>query len=61
METKTTITIHNVSENAKHYIVSRLDDNTNTLWYWGSWDNEEDARRVAIELGKAVVSERIGE
>lgn len=61
MEAKTVITIHNVSENAKHYIVSRLDEDTNTLWYWGSWDNEEDAMRVANELGNAVVSERIGE
>lgn len=48
-----TVKVNNVSENAKRYVVARLVDTV--LWYWGSWDNEDDARAVAREIDGLVV------
>ena len=31
----------------------------NELWYWGSWDNLEEAKRVAEEFENGIVVERV--
>lgn len=47
------VNVNNVSANAKRYVVARLVDTM--LWYWGSWDTEEEARAVAREIDGLVV------
>lgn len=38
----------------KKYVVARKDKNDD-LWFWGTWDNRNEANRVAIEIGGEVV------
>lgn len=34
------------------YIVARVDENdSNVYWFYGAWEEKEDADRVATELG----------
>lgn len=41
----------------KKYIVARKDENGD-LWFWGTWDDRNEANRVAIEIdGEVVVNE----
>ncbi len=51
-------TINNKPQDTEQYIVARIDDTDFSLWYWGSWDDVEEASTVALELGNAVVIER---
>lgn len=39
------------------FIVARRDDETAELWYWGQYDDEQEAYRVARKLGNGVVIE----
>lgn len=47
------VTVHNVPEYASGYIVARV--NEGSLWYWGSWDNEDDAEECARDVDGVVV------
>lgn len=48
--------INNLPEYAKEYkyIVARRIDNE--LWFWGAWDNRNEANNVAIEIDGEVVT-----
>lgn len=37
-----------------HYWVCRQSDNE--LWFWGAWNDNDEAHRVAKEIGGVVVS-----
>ena len=43
------------------FVVARRDDKTAELWYWGQYDDEQEAYRVAKELDNGVVIEPIRE
>ena len=47
------IEIHNLPDKPKRYIVAQycIDEG---YWFWGSYDNEEDARYVARDVGGEV-------
>ena len=51
-----TIKINNVAPDADRYIVARLVEGE--LWYWGSWEDEKAARRVADTFDNGIVVER---
>lgn len=40
--------IHNMPEDHDKYIVARVCDNE--LWFWGSFETETDAKKVAEEM-----------
>ena len=47
--------INNVPTTHKRFVVARIVDGE--CWYWGSWDNADDAQRIATELeGDCVVA-----
>ena len=48
-----TVKVKNVTEGKEKFVVARLDHNE--LWYWGRWDKEEDANRVAEEIDGLVL------
>lgn len=47
------VIVHNVPEHAEGYIVARVSNGS--LWYWGSWDNEDDAEEFARNVDGVVV------
>lgn len=47
------IEINNLPENPKRYVVAQYCIDAG-YWFWGSYDNEEDARYVAREVGGEV-------
>lgn len=47
------IKINNEPETARLYIVARNVDDS--LWYWGSYNDEAKAREVASQIGGIVV------
>jgi hypothetical protein len=49
--------VQNVPKEHCRYIVVRCV--ANELWYWGSWDDEEAAKRVASEFENGLVLEQI--
>lgn len=53
MKLKTTVIVENFPEYARNlpYIVARLDEVTNKFWFYGAWEEESEANRVAEELG----------
>ena len=48
------VTVHNVPEYAKGYIVARVRDES--LWFWGCWDNESDAKECATTVEETVIN-----
>ena len=52
------VEVNNVPENPSKYIVARYDPNTLSLWYWGSWDDRQEAEIAAEEI-TGIVAERI--
>lgn len=53
---KFAVKIENIDKNCRKYVVARESDGI--LWYWGSWDDEEEAERAAKNV-KGVVVERM--
>lgn len=57
MKVTATIDIQNMPRNINHnYLVVRQVDGG--VWYYGQYDNEKLAKRVATELGNGFVIER---
>ena len=52
------VEINNVPNNPEKYIVASHDISTTELWYWGSWNDEDKAKKAAYEIG-GVVLERL--
>ena len=52
------VEVNNVPDDALEYIVARYDNVTQSLWFWGSWDKENEARKKALEVGNAIVVRR---
>jgi len=50
------VKINNPPLQAERFIVARL--SRGKLWYWGSWDDEKEAKRVASEFENGIVMER---
>lgn len=50
------VNIKNVDKDCKRYVVARESDGI--LWFWGSWDDKEEAQKVANEV-KGILCERI--
>ena len=48
-----TVKVKNVTEGSSKYVVARLDHNE--LWYWGRWDTQKEAERVAEEVDGIVL------
>ena len=40
--------INNLPKDYSPYVVARVVDGE--LWYWGSWEDEEDAKQAAISI-----------
>lgn len=47
------VEVLNAIKNCEKYIVARVDQGH--LWYYGSWDDEDKAYEVAVELDGVVV------
>ena len=51
-----TVEIMNCDKDTDKYIVARVV--MGVLWYWGSWDTEAAAKRVAETFENAIVIEK---
>ena len=50
------VNVKNLPKNVSgKYVVVRYDENTKTLWYYGSFDNEDRANQVVEELYNGLV------
>ena len=49
--------VNNLPNNAKKYIVARHDEKWN-LWYWDSFEDENKANEVAMEVFGEVVTKQ---
>ena len=49
------VKVNNLPADTEKYIVAKYVDHS--LWYYGSWDNSEEAERVALELENGLVVE----
>lgn len=49
------VIVNNVPNDTEKYIVARYSEETNVLWYWGSWDNKDDAAECAKNVNGIVV------
>ena len=47
------VQVNNVTKGEGKFVVARYFENE--LWYWGRWDNEKEAERVAKEIDGLVV------
>lgn len=54
------VEVNNVPEKTHEYIVARFDVHTNSLWYWGSWDNEPQAKEIS-KMVDGIVVRRTGD
>ena len=52
---KSEIKINNIPDNAKKYVVARMDETDCSIWYWGSWDERDRAAQTAIAIGGIVI------
>ena len=52
------VEINNVSVGyGEPYIVARYSHESNSLWYYGRWNNKQDADRVAKQIDGIVLKE----
>lgn len=49
------VEINNLPEEVEDWVVARYSSQTRDLWYWGSWDNEAQAKEVAKLIDGLVV------
>lgn len=49
------VEINNLPEEVEDWVVARYSSQTRDLWYWGSWDNEPQAKEVAKLIDGLVV------
>lgn len=49
------VEVMNTPEIVEKYVVARFDENTNQLWFYGSWNDEIKAKDVAIEINGIVI------
>ena len=59
MDCDASITVHNVDEDCKKYMVARICDRE--MWYWGSYDTLEDAEKTAEQIDGMVLMMREGD
>ena len=45
--------INNLPTDHKRYVVARIVDGD--YWFWGSWDNKEDAQRAVSEISDSII------
>lgn len=45
--------VNNLDSEHERFVVARLVDGE--LWYWGSWDDDKAAKRVAQQFDNGVV------
>ena len=50
---KGTVVVNNVPNDCERFAVARLSEGE--LWYWGSWENNEEADNVAKSICGIVV------
>lgn len=50
------VKINNADKDCKRYVVAR--ESEGILWFWGSWDDKEEAQNAANEV-KGILCERI--
>ena len=55
MKTVCKVEVNNMPDISAKYVAARFDENTNALWFWGSWERKEKAEEVAAEIGGLVV------
>ncbi len=53
------VEINNLPEEVEDWVVARYSPQARDLWYWGSWDNEEQAKEVA-KLIDGLVVKKVG-
>ena len=59
MKVKLSVEVNNVPDHPLcKYIVATRHDDTGELWYWGTWDNKEDAVYALDRVHNGVVLER---
>ncbi len=54
------VTVHNVPEHAEGYIVARVYTKDGSLWYWGCFDNKDNAEECAGNVG-GIVARKVSE
>lgn len=59
MEQQFIVEVNNIPEETEDWVVARYSPQTRDLWYWGSWDNEAQAKEVA-KLIDGVVVRKVG-
>lgn len=48
------VEVQNVTDGEEKWVVARFNKEDGKFWYWGRWKKEEDAKKVADELGGVV-------
>lgn len=49
------VTVNNMPKDADEYVVARWDKDTSALWFYGSWDNKEQAQEISKMIDGIVV------
>ena len=52
MKTVCKVEVNNMPDISAKYVVARFDENTNALWFWGSWERKEKAAKTIARLRK---------
>lgn len=52
---KCVVEVNNMPNQTEKYVVARYSEDTNSLWFWGSWEDEDKAEAVAEEIGGLVL------
>ena len=59
MKVKLSVEVNNVPDYPLcKYIVATTEDNTGELWYWGTWDDKEEAEYARGRVHNGVILER---
>lgn len=54
------VEVNNLPEEVHEWVVARFNPTTRDLWYWGSWDNESQAKEIAKLIDGVVVRKASG-
>ena len=53
------VKVNNVPKETLEYVVARYDEDSQQLWFWGTWDDKNEAEKVVNDVENGILLRRI--
>ena len=53
------VKVNNVPKGTLEYVVARYDEDSQQLWFWGTWDDKDEAEKAVNDVENGILLRRI--